>query len=53
MLMWNIWGRREIAYSILVGKPEGKRLLGQTRGRQEDTIEMRLKRSRKISHRLN
>jgi hypothetical protein len=48
MLMWNIWGRREIAYSILVGKPEGK-----TRGRQEDTIEMRLKRSRKISHRLN
>jgi len=53
MLMWNIWGRRETAYSILVGKPEGKRLLGRTRGRQEDNIKMHLKRSRKISHRLD
>jgi hypothetical protein len=51
--MWNMWERREIAYSVLVGKPEGKRLLGQSRDRQEDNINMHLKRSRKRRHRLD
>jgi hypothetical protein len=31
-------------YEILVGKPEGKRLLGRLRRRWEDNIEMDLKR---------
>jgi hypothetical protein len=35
-----------------VGNPEGKRLLGRTRSRKEDNIEMHLRRSRKISHSL-
>jgi hypothetical protein len=30
------------AYNILVGKPEGKRLLGSTRHRREDNIKMDL-----------
>jgi len=46
-------GRREFAYRILVGKLEGKRLLGRTRGRMKDNIEMHVNRSRKRSHRLD
>jgi hypothetical protein len=48
-----MWGRRESGYSVLVAKPEGKRLHGQTRSRKEDDIEMHIKRSRKISHSLD
>jgi len=31
-------GKRKGAYMIMVGKPEGKRLLGRPRRRWEDTI---------------
>jgi hypothetical protein len=31
------------AYKILVGKPEGKRLLGRPRSRREDNIKMYLR----------
>jgi hypothetical protein len=31
-------GKRKGAYTILVGKPEGKRLLGRPRRRWEDNI---------------
>jgi len=34
-------GRREV-YKVLVGKPEGKRLLGRSRRRWEDNIKMDL-----------
>jgi len=51
--MWTMWGRRESVYSVLVGKPKGKRLLGQTRSRKKNDIETHLKRSRKISHSLD
>jgi hypothetical protein len=47
MLMWNIWGRKEIAYSVSVGKPEG-RLLGRSRGRKEDNIKCTLKEAEKM-----
>jgi hypothetical protein len=39
--MWRIWGRREVC-TVLVGKPEGKRLLGRPRRRWEDNIKMDL-----------
>jgi hypothetical protein len=35
-------GKRRGAYSGLVGKPEGKRLLGSTRHRLKDNIKMDL-----------
>jgi hypothetical protein len=35
-------GERRGVYRVLVGKPEGKRLLGRTRRRWEDNIEMDL-----------
>ena len=38
--MWHVWGRG--AHRDLVGKPEGKRLLGRPRRRWEDTIKMDL-----------
>jgi hypothetical protein len=31
-------GDRRVAFSILVGKPEGKRPLGSSRRREEDNI---------------
>jgi hypothetical protein len=34
--MWHTWGRRE----IVVGNPEGKRLLGRHRNRQQDNIKI-------------
>jgi hypothetical protein len=37
---WNGEGRG--VYRVLVGKPEGKRLLGRSRHRQEDNIKMDL-----------
>ena len=40
--MWRIWGRRGGAYSVLVGKPEGKRPLGRPRRRCVDNIRMDL-----------
>jgi hypothetical protein len=36
-------GGEENAYRILVGKPEGKRLLGRPRRRWEDNIRMDLR----------
>jgi len=36
-------GTDENAYNILVGKPEGKRLLGRPRVRWEDTVRMDLR----------
>jgi hypothetical protein len=33
-------GERKGVYSVLVGKPEGKRLLGRTGCRWEDNIKM-------------
>jgi hypothetical protein len=47
MLMWNVRERRGIVYSVLVGKPEGKRPLGRNRGRQEDNIKVHLNKPRK------
>jgi len=35
-------GERGDIYGVLVGKPEGKRLLGRPRGRWEDNIKMNL-----------
>jgi hypothetical protein len=35
-------GERRGAYRVLVGKPEGKRLLGRSRRRWEDNITMDL-----------
>ena len=42
--LWNIyiWERRDI-YSVLVGKPEGKRPLGRHRRRWKENIKMDLK----------
>jgi len=41
---WHVahMGERRGIYSILVGKPEGKRPLGRTRHRWEDNIKMDL-----------
>jgi hypothetical protein len=36
-------GEKRNAYRILVGKPEGKRLLGRPRRRWEDNIKMDLR----------
>jgi hypothetical protein len=36
-------GKKRNAYRILVGKPEGKRLLGRPRHRWEDSIKMDLR----------
>jgi len=36
-------GEMRIAYNILVGKPEGKRLLGRLRHRWEDNIRINLR----------
>jgi len=36
-----MWENRDV-YRILVGKPEGKRPLGRSRGRWEDNIKMDL-----------
>jgi hypothetical protein len=44
--MWKhvaLMGDTKSAYSILVGKPEGKRLLGRRRRRGKDNIRMDLK----------
>jgi hypothetical protein len=35
-------GKRRVVYSVLVGKPEGKRPLGRPRRRWEDNIKMDL-----------
>ena len=39
--MWRIWVREGV-YRVLVGKPEGKRLLGRPRRRWVDNIRMDL-----------
>jgi hypothetical protein len=36
-------GERRDAYSVLVGKPEGRRPLGRSRRRREDNIKMNLR----------
>jgi len=40
--MYNIWGRGEGLYRVLLGKPEGKRPLGRPRHRLEDHIKIPL-----------
>jgi hypothetical protein len=35
-------GKKRGAYKILVGRPEGKRLLGRPRSRSEDNLKMDL-----------
>jgi len=35
--MYNVWKRRGV-YRVLVGKPEGRRLLGRPRRRWENNI---------------
>jgi len=35
-------GKRRVIFRVLVGKPEGKMLLGRTRQRWEDNIKMDL-----------
>jgi hypothetical protein len=39
--MWHAWGRG--VYRVLVGRPEGKSLLGRPRRRWEDNIKMDLR----------
>jgi hypothetical protein len=39
--MWHAWERN--VYSVLMGKPEGKRPLGRPRRRWEDEIRMDLR----------
>jgi hypothetical protein len=41
--MWHAWDRREKLYTVLVGKPEGKRPLGRPRRRCEDGLRMGLR----------
>jgi hypothetical protein len=36
--MWHVWGEKRNAYSVLVGKPEGKRTLGRPRRRCEKIL---------------
>jgi len=36
--MWRVWVRRGEVYRVLVGKPEGKRLLERPRRRWVDNI---------------
>jgi hypothetical protein len=38
--MWHAWGR---VYRVLVGRPEGKRPLGRSRGRFEDNVQLDLR----------
>jgi hypothetical protein len=40
---WSTNGEKRNAYRILVGKPEGKRLLGRPRRRWVDDIKMDLR----------
>jgi len=35
-------GERKVIYRVLVGNPDGRRLLGRTRRRWEDNIKMDL-----------
>jgi hypothetical protein len=37
-----VWGKWREVYRVLVGKPEGKRLLGRPRRRWEDNIKIDL-----------
>ena len=39
---YSMYGGRRCAYRVLVGVPEGKRLLGRPRHRWEDNIKMDL-----------
>jgi hypothetical protein len=39
--MWHAWERK--VYTVLVGKPEGKRPLGRPRRRWKDEIRMDLR----------
>jgi hypothetical protein len=38
--MYHAWGEKRNAYTILMGKPEGKRPQGRPRHRWEDNIKM-------------
>jgi hypothetical protein len=40
--MWHDWGEKRNAYTLLVGKPEGKRPLRRPRRRWLDNIRMNL-----------
>jgi hypothetical protein len=41
--MWHVKGNRRSPYSVLVGRPEGKRPLGTAWRKWEDNIKMNLK----------
>jgi hypothetical protein len=41
--MWHAWGKGEVFYRVLVGRPEGRRLLERPRHRWEDNIKMDLR----------
>jgi len=41
--MWRVWVRRGGVYSVLLGKPEGRRQLGRPRPRWVDNIRMYLR----------
>jgi len=41
--MWHVWGKRRGVYRVVVGKLEGNRPLGRTRGRWEDNSKMNLR----------
>lgn len=41
--MWNVWDKKEKMFGVLVGEPEGKRLLSVLRYRLENNIKMGLK----------
>jgi hypothetical protein len=38
--MWHAWGRGEVFTGFLVGRPEGKRLLGRPRHRWGNNIKI-------------
>jgi hypothetical protein len=40
--MWHAWGKEEIFYLVLVGRPEGKKPLKRPRCRWEDKIKLDL-----------
>jgi hypothetical protein len=44
--MWNVWEKRGKMIVVLVGEPEGKRLLSLLRYRWENNIKMGFKETR-------
>jgi hypothetical protein len=38
--MWHAWGREEVVYRVLIGRPEGKRPLGRPSRRWENNMDL-------------